>query len=104
MTSFLSLVGPRSPEFGTNAEAMRAWVAELRLKLEDVAGGGGEASRAGHTSRGKMMPTLLLCPRRRSCQSSAAPDHESGLDILGRRASCNATVPLRCNGSAQENL
>jgi 3-methylcrotonyl-CoA carboxylase beta subunit len=52
VTSFLSLVGPRSPEFGTNAEAMRAWVAELRLKLEDVAGGGGEASRAGHTSRG----------------------------------------------------
>jgi hypothetical protein len=40
-------------------------------------------------------------PRRRSCQSSAAPDHESGQDILGRRASCNATVPLRCNGSAQ---
>jgi hypothetical protein len=81
--SFLSLVGPRSPEFGTNAEAMRAWVAELRLKLEDVAGGGGEASRAGHTSRGKMMPTLLLCPRRRFCQSSTAPDHESGLDIWG---------------------
>ena len=54
MTSFLNLVGPRSPEFGTNAEAMRAWVAELRQKLEDVAGGG-EASRAGHTSRGKML-------------------------------------------------
>jgi hypothetical protein len=47
-------VGPRSPEFGTNAEAMRAWVAELRLKLEDVAGGGwrrrGVARRA-HVAR-----------------------------------------------------
>jgi len=33
---------------------MRALVAELREKLDSVAGGGGEASRVRHTSRGKM--------------------------------------------------
>ena len=47
-------VDPRSLEFGTNAESMRVWVAELREMLDRVAGGGGgEASRARHTSRGK---------------------------------------------------
>ena len=34
---------------------MRTLVAELRDKLDLVAGGGGEASRARHTSRGKML-------------------------------------------------
>ena len=34
---------------------MRALVAELREKLDEVAGGGGEASRARHISRGKML-------------------------------------------------
>jgi 3-methylcrotonyl-CoA carboxylase beta subunit len=48
-------VDPRSLEFGTNAESMRVLVAELREMLDSVAGGGGEASRARHTSRGKML-------------------------------------------------
>jgi hypothetical protein len=47
-------VDPRSLEFGTNAESMRVLVAELREMLDSVAGGG-EASRARHTSRGKML-------------------------------------------------
>jgi len=34
---------------------MRALVAELRDRLDQVAGGGGETSRARHTSRGKML-------------------------------------------------
>jgi 3-methylcrotonyl-CoA carboxylase beta subunit len=34
---------------------MRALVADLREKLNQVAGGGGETSRARHTSRGKML-------------------------------------------------
>src|SRR5207248_11684712 len=42
-------------DFARNAEAMRALVAELREKLDQVAGGGGKASRARHTSRGKML-------------------------------------------------
>src|SRR3984885_13645085 len=50
-----SSTDPASSEFARNAEAMRVLVAQLREKLEGVAGGGGEASRARHTSRGKML-------------------------------------------------
>jgi len=44
----------KSADFTRNAEAMRALVTDLREKLSQVAGGGGEALRAKHTSRGKM--------------------------------------------------
>src|SRR3979490_561961 len=50
-----STADPTSSDFARNAEAMRARVAELRERLDQVAGGGGEASRARHTSRGKML-------------------------------------------------
>src|ERR1700753_797069 len=61
-----SRIDPASSEVARNAEAMRALVAELRGKLELVAGGGGETSRARHLSRGKMLARqrvhLLLDP------------------------------------------
>ena len=50
-----STIDPTSSEFASNAQAMRALVAELRERLDQVAGGGGEVSRARHTSRGKML-------------------------------------------------
>src|ERR1700733_13602695 len=50
-----SSTDPASSDFAHNAEAMRVLVAELRDKLAGVAGGGGEASRARHTARGKML-------------------------------------------------
>ena len=50
-----SSIDPTSSEFARNAEAMRALVTDLRGRLEQVAGGGGEASRVRHTSRGKML-------------------------------------------------
>src|SRR4030088_2030206 len=50
-----SSTDPTSSDFVRNAGAMRALVADLRHKLDQVAGGGGEASRARHTSRGKML-------------------------------------------------
>src|SRR6201996_529566 len=50
-----SSTDPKSSDFARNADTMRALVAELRDKLNEVAGGGGEASRARHTSRGKML-------------------------------------------------
>src|SRR3978361_1190171 len=57
---------PKASEFARNAEAMRALVAELREKRGQVAGGGGEASRDRHISRGKMLARqrvdLLLDP------------------------------------------
>src|SRR5215470_16992087 len=50
-----STIDPASSDFGRNADAMRGLVADLRQKLDQVAGGGGEASRARHTARGKML-------------------------------------------------
>jgi 3-methylcrotonyl-CoA carboxylase beta subunit len=50
-----SSIDPSSQDFAQNAEAMRALVADLREKLSQVAGGGGEASRNRHTARGKML-------------------------------------------------
>ncbi|MCP3383062.1 MULTISPECIES: carboxyl transferase domain-containing protein [unclassified Bradyrhizobium] len=50
-----SSIDPSSSDFARNAEAMRGLVADLREKLSQVAGGGGEASRNRHTSRGKML-------------------------------------------------
>lgn len=50
-----SSIDPSSSDFARNAEAMRALVADLREKLAQVAGGGGDASRTRHTARGKML-------------------------------------------------
>src|ERR1700759_563805 len=50
-----SNIDPKSEDFARNAEAMRALVADLHDKLSEVAGGGGETSRARHTPRGKML-------------------------------------------------
>src|ERR1700752_2877196 len=50
-----SPIYPSSSEFAGNADVMRSLVAELRDKLKEVSGGGGETSRKRHTSRGKML-------------------------------------------------
>ena len=49
-------LNPRSAEFQANATAMQALVQDLRQQLEKVAQGGGEAARAKHTARGKLLP------------------------------------------------
>jgi len=55
-----SSIDTASAEFARNAEAMRALVVELKGKLNSVAGGGGEASRARHTKRGKMLEMAVF--------------------------------------------
>ena len=50
-----SSIDPTSSEFKGNAEAMRAQVADLQVRLKAISGGGGEAARAKHTARGKML-------------------------------------------------
>ena len=56
MPALSSQLNPRSADFAANAAAMRALVDDLRQQLEKVAQGGGEAARAKHTARGKLLP------------------------------------------------
>ncbi|MFM2348606.1 MAG: hypothetical protein RL654_3359, partial [Pseudomonadota bacterium] len=51
-----SKIHPRSEDFRANAAQMRALVDDLRAKAAQVALGGGEAARARHTARGKLLP------------------------------------------------
>ena len=59
-------LNPRSADFQANATALRAAVDDLREKLAQAAAGGGEAARAKHTGRGKLLPRdrvqMLLDP------------------------------------------
>jgi 3-methylcrotonyl-CoA carboxylase beta subunit len=56
----------RSAEAAANAAAMQAAVDDLRLQIQSVANGGGEAARAKHVGRGKLLPRdrvqMLLDP------------------------------------------
>ncbi len=51
-----SLADRRSDGFRQNADAMRAAVADLRTKVEEIRQGGGERARKRHTDRGKLLP------------------------------------------------
>ena len=66
MTVLDSKLNPRSADFVANATAMRALVDDLRAQVAKVAEGGGEAARAKHTARGKLLPrdrvNMLLDP------------------------------------------
>ncbi len=46
---------PKSPDFIRNADVMRGLVDDLKSKLAQAAEGGGEAARAKHAARGKML-------------------------------------------------
>ena len=56
MSTLKTNLNARSAEFRTNAGAMSALVADLRAKIDQVAAGGGEAARAKHVARGKLLP------------------------------------------------
>ena len=56
MTTIKSTAIPGSPEFETNAEAMRGVVADLEAVVGEIKLGGGEAARKKHTDRGKLLP------------------------------------------------
>jgi 3-methylcrotonyl-CoA carboxylase beta subunit len=66
MTILETQLNPRSADFVAHAAAMRALVDDLRTHIEKVAQGGGEAARAKHTARGKLLPRdrvqMLLDP------------------------------------------
>jgi 3-methylcrotonyl-CoA carboxylase beta subunit len=61
-----SKLNPRSELFKTSASQMQTLVDDLNAKLAKIALGGGEAARAKHTARGKLLPRqrveMLLDP------------------------------------------
>jgi 3-methylcrotonyl-CoA carboxylase beta subunit len=66
MPALTSKLSPRSEDFKANAAAMRALVDDLNAQLARVVQGGGEAARAKHLARGKLLPRdrveMLLDP------------------------------------------
>lgn len=66
MPALTSKLNPRSEEFKASASAMRLLVGDLNARLAKIAEGGGEAARAKHTARGKLLPRerveMLLDP------------------------------------------
>ena len=66
MPAIVSKLSPRSEEFRANVTAMSALVADLNQRLSEIAQGGGEAARAKHAARGKLLPRerveMLLDP------------------------------------------
>ena len=61
-----SKLNARSADFQANAAAMRLVVEDLKAKIAQTALGGGDAARAKHTARGKLLPRervqMLLDP------------------------------------------
>jgi len=61
-----SKLNPRSEDFKANATAMQQIVDDLRAKVAAISEGGGEAARAKHVARGKLLPRdrvqMLLDP------------------------------------------
>jgi 3-methylcrotonyl-CoA carboxylase beta subunit len=61
-----SKLSVRSEDFKSNARAMQALLDDLRARLSQIAQGGGEAARAKHLARGKLLPRdrveMLLDP------------------------------------------
>jgi 3-methylcrotonyl-CoA carboxylase beta subunit len=66
MPALTSKLNPRSADFKANAQAMGELVADLQVQLNKIALGGGEAARAKHVARGKLLPRdrveMLLDP------------------------------------------
>ena len=66
MPALTSKLNPRSEEFKASAAAMKQLVDDLGRKLDQIALGGGEAARAKHAARGKLLPRerveMLLDP------------------------------------------
>ncbi len=56
MSTIKSRINPRAEDFRANAEAMKGLVEDLRAQAARISLGGGEAARAKHTARGKLLP------------------------------------------------
>jgi 3-methylcrotonyl-CoA carboxylase beta subunit len=86
MSVINSRIDTRSEDYARNRAAMRALVDDLRARVAQVAGGGGERARQRHLARGKLLPRerveALLDPARPSWSSRNWPP--------------TASTPTRC--------
>jgi len=66
MPTLTSKLNPRSEAFKASAELMQSLIDDLNQHLQHIAQGGGEAARAKHQARGKLLPRerveMLLDP------------------------------------------
>jgi 3-methylcrotonyl-CoA carboxylase beta subunit len=92
MSALATRLNPRSPEFQANAAAMRALVQDLHARVAQVAQGGGEAARAKHVARGKLLPRerveMLLDPGTPFLEIAPL----AALDMYGNEAPCAGLI------------
>ncbi len=92
MSTLKTGLNARSAEFRANAAAMTALVADLRAKIDQVAAGGGEAARAKHVARGKLLPR----ERVRTLLDAGSPFLElsqlAALDMYDNEAPCAGII------------
>jgi 3-methylcrotonyl-CoA carboxylase beta subunit len=56
MPTIETRLDPRDSSFAANCEALSTLVADLKLRIREIEQGGGEAARARHAGRGKLLP------------------------------------------------
>ncbi|MDM7462324.1 MAG: carboxyl transferase domain-containing protein [Tepidimonas taiwanensis] len=92
MSVLATRLNPRSSDFQANAAAMRALVDDLHARIAQVAQGGGEAARAKHTARGKLLPRerveMLLDPGTPFLEIAPL----AALDMYGNEAPCAGLI------------
>ncbi|MEW6694675.1 MAG: carboxyl transferase domain-containing protein [Pseudomonadota bacterium] len=92
MSVLTTQLNPRSADFQANAAAMRALVEDLHARIAQVAQGGGEAARAKHTARGKLLPRerveMLLDPGTPFLEIAPL----AALDMYGNEAPCAGLI------------
>ncbi len=92
MSTLKSQVDTGSTDFQSNAQAMRALVADLQEKLESVQLGGGDDARIKHLKREKMLPRdrikKLLDPDSEFLELSAL----AALGMYGDKAPCAGII------------
>ena len=92
MSTLKTGLNARSAEFRANTEAMSALVADLRAKIDQIALGGGEAARAKHVARGKLLPR----ERVRTLLDAGSPFLElsqlAALDMYGNESPCAGII------------
>jgi 3-methylcrotonyl-CoA carboxylase beta subunit len=96
MSQLETKLNARSADFQANAAAMRALVDDLHKQFAKVEQGGGEAARAKHTARGKLLPrdrvAELLDPGTPFLEIAPLAAHAMYLDAKGAESAPGAGI------------